>query len=71
MVPHIARWLVCLNQNWILPFTLVMTPILLLFSDIIGRFLVPGELRVSVVTAFIGAPLLIILVRRNARMTSL
>ncbi|WP_139273721.1 Fe(3+)-siderophore ABC transporter permease [Yersinia ruckeri] len=71
MVPHIARWLVGPNQNWILPFTLVMTPILLLFSDIIGRFLVPGELRVSVVTAFIGAPLLIILVRRNARMTSL
>ncbi|CAM3299129.1 MULTISPECIES: Fe(3+)-siderophore ABC transporter permease [Yersinia] len=71
MVPHIARWLVGPNQCWILPFTLVMTPILLLFSDIVGRFLVPGELRVSIVTAFIGAPLLIGLVRRNARMTAL
>lgn len=71
MVPHIARWIVGPNQCWILPFTLVMTPILLLVSDIIGRFLVPGELRVSVVTAFIGAPLLIWLVRRNKRMTAL
>ncbi|CNK97956.1 iron-enterobactin transporter membrane protein [Yersinia frederiksenii] len=71
MVPHIARWIVGPNQCWVLPFTLVMTPILLLVSDIVGRFLVPGELRVSVVTAFIGAPLLIWLVRRNKRMTAL
>ncbi|MBS0053989.1 Fe(3+)-siderophore ABC transporter permease [Yersinia sp. Marseille-Q3913] len=71
MVPHIARWIVGPNQAWILPFTLVITPILLLVSDIIGRFLVPGELRVSIVTAFIGAPLLIWLVRRNKRMTTL
>jgi iron complex transport system permease protein len=39
----------------------------LLFADIIGRLLVPGELRVSVVSAFIGAPVLIILVRRARR----
>ncbi|QHB33952.1 Fe(3+)-siderophore ABC transporter permease [Yersinia canariae] len=71
MVPHIARWIVGPNQCWILPFTMVMTPILLLVSDIVGRFLVPGELRVSIVTAFIGAPLLIWLVRRNKRMSAL
>ncbi|AVX36727.1 Fe(3+)-siderophore ABC transporter permease [Yersinia massiliensis] len=71
MVPHIARWIVGPNQVWILPFTLVMTPILLLVSDIVGRFLVPGELRVSIVTAFIGAPLLIWLVRSNKRMSTL
>lgn len=70
MAPHIARWMVGPNQCWILPFTLVMTPILLLVSDIVGRFLVPGELRVSVVTAFIGAPLLIWLVRRNTKVTA-
>ncbi len=29
------------------------------FADIIGRLLVPGELRVSVVSAFISAPVLI------------
>jgi iron complex transport system permease protein len=32
---------------------------------VLGRLLVPGELRVSVVSAFIGAPVLIWLVRRK------
>lgn len=36
-------------------------------GDIIGRVIVPGELRVSVVSAFIGAPVLIFLVRRKTR----
>ena len=36
-------------------------------ADIIGRLIVPGELRVSVVSAFIGAPVLIFLVRRKPR----
>jgi iron complex transport system permease protein len=36
-----------------------------LSADLIGRFLVAGELRVSIVTALIGAPLLIMLVRQR------
>lgn len=64
MMPHMARWLVGADHRWALPVTLVATPALLLFADIIGRLLVPGELRVSVVSAFIGAPVLIALVRR-------
>ncbi|MGP3593869.1 Fe(3+)-siderophore ABC transporter permease [Vagococcus sp. WN89Y] len=64
MMPHMARWLVGADHRWSLPVTLVATPALLLFADIIGRLLVPGELRVSVVSAFIGAPVLIALVRR-------
>lgn len=65
MMPHMARWLVGADHRWSLPVTLLATPILLLFADIIGRLLVPGELRVSVVSAFIGAPVLIFLVRRK------
>ena len=64
MMPHLARWLVGADHRWSLPVTLIATPALLLFADILGRFLVPGELRVSVVSAFIGAPVLIVLVRR-------
>ena len=64
MMPHLSRWLVGADHRWSLPVTLIATPALLLFADIIGRLLVPGELRVSVVSAFIGAPVLIILVRR-------
>jgi len=64
MMPHLARWLVGADHRWTLPVTLIATPALLLFADILGRLLVPGELRVSVVSAFIGAPVLIALVRR-------
>jgi iron complex transport system permease protein len=64
MMPHLSRWLVGADHRWSLPVTFIATPALLLFADIIGRLLVPGELRVSIVSAFIGAPVLIILVRR-------
>lgn len=65
MMPHLSRWLVGQDHCWTLPATLLATPLLLLFADIIGRLIVPGELRVSVVSAFIGAPVLIYLVRRR------
>jgi iron complex transport system permease protein len=65
MMPHMARWIVGSDHRWLLPVTLLATPTLLLFADIVGRVLVPGELRVSVVSAFIGAPVLIFLVRRQ------
>lgn len=65
MMPHMARWLVGADHRWSLPVTLLATPALLLFADILGRLLVPGELRVSVVSAFLGAPVLIWLVRRQ------
>ena len=65
MVPHIARWWVGPDQRWILPYSMLMAPVLLLCADIIGRLLVSGELRGSIVTAFIGAPVLIWLVRRK------
>ena len=65
MMPHIARWMVGPDQRWIVPFSFILTPALLLTADIIGRVLVAGELRVSIVTAFIGAPILIYLVRKK------
>ncbi|MCG8707450.1 Fe(3+)-siderophore ABC transporter permease [Brenneria sp. 4F2] len=65
MIPHIARWWAGPDQRWILIYSLLFAPVLLLCADITGRLLVPGELRVSIVTAFIGAPLLIWLVRRR------
>lgn len=67
MMPHMARWLVGADHRWSLPVTLFATPALLLFADVLGRLLVPSELRVSVVSAFIGAPVLIWLVRRQPR----
>ena len=66
MVPHVARWIVGPDQRWIFLFTVVLAPILLLTADIVGRVVMrPGELQVGIVTAFVGAPVLILLARRR------
>lgn len=66
MVPHVVRWFVGPDQRWIMPYTIVCAPILLLVSDVIGRVvLAPQEIEVGIVTAFVGAPVLIMLVRRK------
>ncbi|MET3370202.1 UNVERIFIED_CONTAM: iron complex transport system permease protein [Jeotgalibacillus campisalis] len=65
MIPHVARWIVGPDQRWILATTVLLSPILLLVSDVVGRIAAPGELQVGVVTAFIGAPVLIALARRR------
>ncbi|HEX3812460.1 MAG TPA: iron chelate uptake ABC transporter family permease subunit [Mycobacteriales bacterium] len=65
-VPHVARAITGPDQRWVLPYSLVLAPILLLGSDIIGRIVLrPSELQVGIVTAFVGAPVFITLVRRR------
>ncbi|ODT75738.1 MAG: iron ABC transporter permease [Pelagibacterium sp. SCN 64-44] len=65
-VPHVARAITGPGYRWILPYSLLMAPILLLGADIIGRVISPpGEVQVGIVTAFIGAPFFIALVRRR------
>jgi iron complex transport system permease protein len=66
VVPHLVRGFTGPNQRWLLPYSLVLGPILLLVSDVVGRVVLrPGELQASVVTAAIGAPFFIMLVRRR------
>ncbi|MFT4264154.1 MAG: iron chelate uptake ABC transporter family permease subunit [Nocardioides sp.] len=66
MVPHVARWIVGPDQRWIFGYSLVLAPALLLASDVLGRIVMhPGEVPVGIVTAFVGAPVLIALVRRR------
>lgn len=65
-VPHLARAFTGPNYRWILPYSMLLAPILLLGADIIGRVIVPpGELQVGIVTAALGAPFFIALVRRR------
>lgn len=65
-VPHVARAITGPNYRWILPYSMLLAPILLLGADIIGRIIAPpGEIQVGIVTAFIGAPFFIALVRRR------
>jgi iron complex transport system permease protein len=65
-VPHIARAITGPSYRWILPYSLVIAPIFLLGADIVGRIATPpGELQVGIVTAALGAPFFIALVRRR------
>ena len=66
MVPHVVRSFTGPDLRWILPYATILSPVLLLGSDVIGRVVArPAELQVGVVTAIIGGPVFIFLVRRR------
>ncbi|WP_425468342.1 FecCD family ABC transporter permease [Quadrisphaera granulorum] len=66
MVPHAVRWVTGPDQRWIIPTSMVAGAVLLLVSDVLARVVLPsGEVRVGLVTAVVGAPVLIALVRRR------
>ncbi|MFF0223466.1 FecCD family ABC transporter permease [Streptomyces sp. NPDC004629] len=65
-VPHMARLIVGADQRWTLPLSMLLAPALLLFADVLGRAVVrPDELDAGVVTAVVGAPVFIALVRHR------
>lgn len=66
VVPHVCRLLLGVDHRWLLPASAVGGAGLLLASDITGRILArPSELEVGIVTALIGAPVFIWIVRRQ------
>ncbi|WP_308663061.1 iron chelate uptake ABC transporter family permease subunit [uncultured Actinobaculum sp.] len=70
MAPHLIRNLIGPDQRWILGLCALWAPIILLTADILGRFILPsGEMPVSVVAAFVGAPVLIAVVRRKGALS--
>ncbi|WP_308442697.1 iron chelate uptake ABC transporter family permease subunit [Rugosimonospora africana] len=65
-VPHLVRAITGPDQRWVLPYSMVLAPALLLAADIVGRVVArPGEIEVGIVTAFVGAPVLVLLARRR------
>lgn len=65
-VPHMARMIAGADQRWTLPLSMLLAPALLLYADVLGRIVVrPDELDAGVVTAVIGAPVFIALVRHR------
>ncbi|MBT2389514.1 iron chelate uptake ABC transporter family permease subunit [Streptomyces sp. ISL-1] len=66
MIPHLVRTITGPDMRWILPYATVLSPVLLLGADVVGRVVTrPSELQVGVVTALIGGPVFIHLVRRK------
>lgn len=66
IVPHIARTLVGTIHRRLIPFAALLGGIFMIWADAIARVVVaPSELPIGVVTAFIGAPFFLVLLRRS------
>ncbi|GAE06405.1 ABC-type Fe3+-siderophore transport system, permease component [Paenibacillus sp. JCM 10914] len=63
---HVIRLLLGPDLRYIIPMSAISGAVILTLSDVMGRLIgSPGELEVGVVTAFIGAPILIILAMKT------
>ncbi|GGQ94756.1 FecCD family ABC transporter permease [Streptomyces asoensis] len=66
MVPHVVRSFTGPDLRWIMPYAAVLSPVLLLGSDVLGRVVArPSEVQVGIITALVGGPVFIFLVRRR------
>ena len=66
VVPHVCRLLVGIDHRWLLPFSTLVGAILLTAADVIGRVVArPAEVDVGIITALVGAPFFIYIVRRQ------
>lgn len=65
MVPHFIRLIFGSDMRYMIPFSAIGGAILLVLSDVLGRVLTsPGDIEVGIITAFIGAPIFILAVRK-------
>ncbi|MCZ2860162.1 FecCD family ABC transporter permease [Blastococcus sp. VKM Ac-2987] len=66
VVPHLCRLLVGVDHRWLLPFSALTGACLLTAADVLGRIVArPAEVDVGIITALIGAPFFIAIVRRQ------
>lgn len=64
VIPHVVRLFVGVDYRWILPYAALVGAIFLVGADVAGRIVLrPVELPVGVMTALIGGPFFIYLVR--------
>jgi iron complex transport system permease protein len=65
IVPHIARIVLGPNHRLLLPASLLCGAIFLVLADLIARTVIaPQEIPLGIVTALVGAPFFIVLLRR-------
>ncbi len=63
--PHIARFLVGTKHRWLLPYSMVISAALISVADVLGKVVVaPDEISVGIMTALLGGPIFVLLVRR-------
>nr|WP_244903833.1 iron ABC transporter permease [Ornithinimicrobium cerasi] len=65
VVPHACRLLGGSDHRWLLPLSMVVGAALLTAADLVGRLVArPSEVDVGIITALVGAPVFIVVVRR-------
>lgn len=70
MVPHLVRMVFSASYRWVLPMTIIVGATFLILADVPGRVLESGrETPIGVVTAFLGAPMFIVVLRSKRRFT--
>jgi len=66
VVPHLCRLVVGIDHRWLLPLSAVTGAALLTAADVLGRIVArPGEIDVGIITALVGAPFFVYIVRRQ------
>lgn len=70
LAPHIARGLVGSRNQWLLPLAALIGADLMLLGDCVGRIvIVPREVPVGVMTALLGGPYFVWLLKRGRRLS--
>lgn len=68
VVPHAVRLLVGSDHRRLLPLSLLLGPVVLLLADVVGRVIAPpAEVQVGVMTALLGVPVFLVLIRTRKR----
>ncbi len=66
IVPHSIRLLSGSDHRWLIPLSFLAGAVFLTLADILARMaLAPAEIPIGVVTALVGVPLFLVLLRRN------
>lgn len=63
--PHLARLVTGPDHRWLLPYTMLISALLVQLADILGRVIgYPDEISVGIMVALLGGPFFVYLVRR-------
>ena len=66
IVPHVARLVTGPDNRWVLAYSVLLGPIVLIAADVLGRVVDrPMEIQVGIMTALIGAPFFVVLASRR------
>ena len=66
MVPNMVRAIVGTDYRFIIPMSMIVGAILMLFADTVGRMInIPWETPVAAIIAVMGLPFFLIIVRKG------